>query len=166
MTRMTYSFFAVLSLALITVVVGRPPGGSVLVWTGYGIQANILAAAVAVGAHLVLAALIYRLWQGLRWGQGLGWEQGLRGGAARRLPAAPGVPSSVDSPRMRSYDAKSDFAVPDVSIIGLRGLTARAAERGDLGTARKLARRGLADSPGTSWLEELLDNPITPPSRA
>lgn len=73
MTRITFSFFAVLSLALVTVVVGRPPGGSALIWTGYGIQANILGAAVAVGAHLVLAALIYRLWQELRWGQGLRW---------------------------------------------------------------------------------------------
>jgi len=155
---MTYSFFAVLSLALVTVVVGSPPGGSALVWTGYGIQANILAAAVAVGAHLVLAALIYRLWQGLRWG------------AVRRLPTVPAAPS-VDAPRMLSYDAEREFAVPDVALpdvalIGLRGLTARAAERGDLGTARTLARRGLADSPGTSWLEELLDYPKAPPSRA
>ncbi|MCH8181650.1 MAG: hypothetical protein IID55_00560 [Proteobacteria bacterium] len=157
MTRTTYSFFAVLSLALVMVAVGSPPGGSPLIWTGYGLQANILAAAVAVGAHLVLAALIYRLWKGLRWG------------ADHRLPAVMARPT-VHAPRMLSHDARADFEVPDVAhpdvaLIGLRGLTARAAERGDLGTARKLARRGLADSPGTGWLEELLDNPIAPPSK-
>ncbi len=153
MTRMTYSFFAVLSLALVTVVVGNPPGGSALVWTGYGLQANILAAAVAVGAHLVLAALIYRVWQGLRWE------------VAHRLPAISGA-TPVHAPRMLSHGAEPEFAAPDVALIGLRGLTARAAERGDLGTARELARRGLADSPGTGWLQELIDNPIAPPSRA
>ena len=159
MPRITFSFFAVLSLALVTVAVGSPPGGSALLWTGYGVQANIPAAAVAVGGHLVLAALIYRLWQGFRRGQGRRW------GAAGGLPAGPGA-SSLDTPRSLSHDAEPDLAVPDVSLIGLRGLTARAAERGDLGMARKLARRGLAESPGTGWLEELLDNPIAPSSRA
>ncbi len=153
MPRITFSFFAVLSLALVTVAVGSPPGGSALLWTGYGVQANIAAAAVAVGGHLVLAALIYRLWQGLRWG------------TAHGLPAGSGA-SSLDASRRLSHGVEPDLAVPDVSLIGLRGLTARAAERGDLGTARKLARRGLAERPGTGWLEELLDNPIAPPPRA
>lgn len=153
MTRTTFSFLAVFSLALVTVVVGSPPAGSALVWTGYGVQANILAAAVVVGAHLVLAALITRVWQGLRRGD------------ARHLPVL-AYAHSVNAPRMLSHDTEAGSEAPDVALIGLRGLTARAAERGELGTARKLARRGLADSPGTAWLEEFLNQPIAPPSRA
>lgn len=147
MTRITYAFLAVFALALVMVAIGNTPTGSVPVWTGYGVQANILAATVAVGAHLVMASLIYRLWQGV----GLG--------SAGRQPKVQGP--SVDALRALSPDEESD-----VSLIGLRGLTARAAERGDVGTARELARQGLANKPGTGWLEELLDDPIAPSLKA
>lgn len=156
MTRTTYSFLAVLALALATVALGSPPDGSALIWSGYGVQANIPAAGVAVGAHLVLATLVYRLWNGL--------GQGRRVAAVRPQRLVPRVPPA-DSPRIPAHGADPD-APPDVALIGLRGLTARAAERGDLGTARELARRGLADSPGTGWLEELLDKPKASPSKA
>ena len=147
MTGITYSFLAVFALALVTVALGNPPDGSALLWTGYGVQANTLAACVAVGGHLVLAALIYRLWQALPWGA----ER------SRRAAPAPSIGASVPRP----YHEE-----PDVALIGLRGLTARAAERGDLESAQALARSGLADKPGTAWLEELLDNPIAAPSKA
>ena len=146
MTGITFSFLAVFGLALVTVALGKPPDGSALLWTGYGVQTNTLAAFVAVGGHLVLAALIYRVWRALPWG------------AERPRRAA--LATSTGASEQRPYEK------PDVALIGLRGLTARAAERGDLESAQALARRGLADKPGTAWLEELLDNPIAPPSRA
>ena len=146
MTGIIFSFLAVFALALVTVALGSPPDGFALVWTGYGVQTNALAAVVAVGAHLVLAALIYRLWQGLAWG------------TARPLQTVPGP--SVDALSPLPHREK-----PDVALIGLRGLTVRAAERGDMGTARELARRGLADKPGTGWLQDLLDSPIAATSK-
>ena len=148
MNRITFSFFAVLALALVTVIIGDPQGGSALVWTGYGIQANVLATSVAIGAHLVLAALIYRLFQGLRWS------------GIRRDAAVPAGPSVAALGVLRQADEA------EVALIGLRGLTGRAAERGELGTARKLAQRGLAERPGTGWLEELLEDPIAPTPKA
>ena len=153
MTGITYSFLAVFALALVTVALGNPPDGSFLLWSGYGVHANALAACVAVGGHLVLAALIYRLWRALPWG------------AERPRRAAPAP--TTGSPEQRPYhEEPRPYGEPDVALIGLRGLTARAAERGDLESARALARRGLADKPGTAWLEELLDNPIAAPSNA
>ena len=148
MTRILLAFIAVFGLALVTIAAGDQPANSVLVWSGYGVEANLLAAAVAIGAHLVMAALVYRGWGALR------EKEATPARATAVVPEGP----MVGAPLVLSEQEGDEG---DIELIGLRGLTNRARERGELTTARELAQRGLEARPGTEWLEDLLEDPMT-----
>ena len=149
MSRIVLASIAVFGLALVTVAAGDQPANSALVLSGYGLEANMLAAAVAISAQLVMATLVYRGWRALR-------EPGPA--PSRAVAAMPGGPT-VDALVALSGQEGGEG---DIDLIGLRGLTNRARERGDIEAVRELARRGLEARPGTDWLEDLLDDPIIP----